>query len=323
MFALRFAHFTDPHLPLPPDGPGWTELMSKRLFGYLSWRRRRHRIHRPEVLAALLADIRAQGPDHLVCTGDLANISLPEEFERARIWLEATAAPQDLTLVPGNHDALVSVPWARGLGLWEPWMRGDPGTEPEGAPGEGGLFPSLRVRGAVAFIGLSSAVPTAPLLATGRVGRPQLQRLEALLREQGAAGRYRVVLLHHPLADGTVRARKALTDRAAVRAVLARAGAELVLHGHAHCARFAALPGPLGPIPSLTAPSASAVAHGRYDAARWSLIAVRRTPGGWRTAVTVRGWEASAGAFGTLGHYDLLMPAQADAKEEGAAERAA
>lgn len=321
MFALRFAHFTDPHLPLPDGGRVWPDLVSKRFFGYLSWRRRRHRIHRPGVLAALLADIRAHGADHLVCTGDLANISLPAEFERARAWLEAAAPPADLTLVPGNHDALVPVPWDRGAGLWDPWMRGDPGTGPEASAAGDGLFPSLRLRGPVAFIGLSSAVPTAPLLATGRVGERQLRRLEELLREQGRAGRCRVVLLHHPLADGAVRARKALTDRAAVRAVLARAGAELVLHGHAHRAHFAALPGPLGPIPSLTAPSASAIAHGRYDAARWTLVEVRRSASGWRMAVTTRGWDAAADAFGTLGHYDLLMPAAGGGGEAGQTAR--
>jgi hypothetical protein len=53
MFVL--AHLTDPHLgPLPT--PQWTELVGKRAAGFLNWRRKRHRIHRGDVLARIVAD---------------------------------------------------------------------------------------------------------------------------------------------------------------------------------------------------------------------------------------------------------------------------
>src|SRR6516162_5754458 len=74
MFVL--AHLSDPHLgPLPRPRLG--ELMGKRATGFLNWRRKRGRIHRPDVLARIVADLKAQTADHIAVTGDLVNISLP------------------------------------------------------------------------------------------------------------------------------------------------------------------------------------------------------------------------------------------------------
>ena len=104
MFLL--AHISDVHLaPLPSPAPG--ELMSKRGLGYLNWLRKRRAIHRPEVLAAIVADLNAQQPDHIAVTGDLVNLSLSNEFAPARAWLDALGPPHDTTFVPGNHDAYV------------------------------------------------------------------------------------------------------------------------------------------------------------------------------------------------------------------------
>ena len=96
------------------------------------------------------------------------------------------------------------------------------------------MFPTLRLRGDVALIGLSTARPSAPFFATGRLGERQLEALDRMLESTGADGRFRIVLLHHPPGRDTVRWRKSLRDGEALRDVLARRGAELILHGHAH-----------------------------------------------------------------------------------------
>ena len=284
--AFRFAHFSDPHLPL--GGPAhWRALLGKRFFGYLSWRRKRHRQHRPEVLAALLADVAAHAPDHIVVTGDLINLSLPDEFDRARDWLERVGPPERVSLVPGNHDATVKVPWNLGLGRWQPWMAGDD-------PAAG--LPFVRVRGPVAFVGLSTAVPSPPLLAIGRVGAEQAERLEAVLRDLARQGLFRVVLMHHPPVRVGRSERKALTDRGRVQAALARAGAELVLHGHHHREHLAHLPGPDGnTIPVVGVPSASAADDGRAQTARWVQFTVERPEARrWRLSALVRGYDAGS-----------------------------
>src|SRR5262245_42522871 len=98
MFVL--AHLSDPHLsPLPR--PRWSELAGKRATGYLNWRRNRRLVHRSDVLARVVADLKAQAPDHIAVTGDLVNIALAGEFVPAHAWLAALGAPRDVTLVPG------------------------------------------------------------------------------------------------------------------------------------------------------------------------------------------------------------------------------
>jgi 3',5'-cyclic AMP phosphodiesterase CpdA len=276
---LSFAHLSDLHLPLAEKPPRLRDLLSKRLFSYLSWRRSRRRIHRPEVLARIMADVGASGPNHLLVTGDLTNLALPDEFARARAWLAEHGGGERLTIVPGNHDALVGVPASEGLGCWRAWMA-------EAA--EEGDFPFVKRVGEAALVGVSTAVPTPPFLASGRVGDTQLFRLARLLATLGAEGVFRIVLIHHPVTDGAVSARKALEDRAALRQVLAEYGAELVLHGHSHHASLEDIPGPHGPIPVVGAPSASAAPGQSSESAGWRLIRLESGNDDWAVSVTCR-----------------------------------
>lgn len=292
--ALRFAHVSDLHLPFEPR-LDWKQRFSKRQLSAWSWLRRRV-VQRPEILAALRADLLALQPEQLLVTGDITNFSLPAEFAQAERWLGELAATMAVNLVPGNHDALVPVPREEGLGRWARFTEGS------------AQWPWVARRGHVTFIGLCSARPTAPLLASGRLGAAQLARLEQHLDEEGRAGRTRVVLLHHPVTDGAVGARKALADRKALRAVLRRAGAELLLHGHARWSRLESVAGPAGPIPVLCVPSSTAMPNPRDEAARWHLVTLP-APGAARWArVEVRQWAPAKAAFVTAAAYDLKLP---------------
>lgn len=290
--TITFAHLSDPHLTLP-TGLSARSLLSKRALGYLSWRVRRRGRHRAEILEALVRDLDRIRPDHIVVTGDLTHLGLPGEFEEARRWLDGLGPPARLTVVPGNHDLYAATAWDRTLALWTPYVASDadPGAGPDG------LFPAVRVRGPVAFIGLSSARPAAPFLAVGSVGERQLRRLEAILADTRRRGLFRVVLVHHPVLGGTVRWRKRLTDAGALRAVLAREGAELVLHGHAHRASLGCLESAAGRIPVVGAPSASAGGFDDDRRARYHLYALARRSGGWELTLSVRGYAAVEGRF--------------------------
>jgi 3',5'-cyclic AMP phosphodiesterase CpdA len=294
MKTITIAHVSDLHLPFEPQ-LSTRERMSKRQLSAWSWRRRRS-IHRAEILGALGAEMRSPDLDHIVVTGDLTNFALPEEFVRAAAWLEQLGPADRISIVPGNHDALVAVAAAEGLGRWAAWSSRDGG------------WPFVHHRGGLALIGLNSAAPTAPLLARGRIGSAQLARLEAVLVEEGRAGRVRIVLVHHPLADGAVSWRRALGDRAQLRAVLARAGAELVLHGHAHNARLDALPAPQptrGMIPCLCVPSSSAAPNAHDEAARWHRL---RFSSAGLVEVAVRRWSEAEGRFTDARGYDICLP---------------
>src|SRR4051794_26646023 len=166
---IVLAHLSDPHLG-PIAAPRLAELFGKRAIGYVNWRRNRRGAHREEVLAVLVADLKAQKPDHIAVTGDLVNIALASEFAPARQWLEALGSPDDVTVIPGNHDAYVRNTAGHSHRIWRDYM---------GSDGETGLptFPFLRRRGPLSLIGTSSALPTAPFMATGRLGSVQRMRL--------------------------------------------------------------------------------------------------------------------------------------------------
>lgn len=293
MFVL--AHLSDPHLPSPLAAePG--ELFNKRILGWLSWRLRRRHVHRQEVLDALAHDLRAQPHDHLVVTGDIVNISLPEEFLAAGRWLRGLGAPERVTVIPGNHDAYVAQPDGATWWHWGAHMAGDGALGEEAPSGPWrARFPFVRRRGPITLVALSTAVATAPGIASGTLGDEQRATLATLLRRH--AGEFRVVLLHHPPVPHDTNPRKQLTDAAAFRRVIAEAGCELILHGHDHRFRFAELVGADGPAVAIGVASASALPNERYPAAQYHLYDIQAAEDGWRVRLRQRRYDPSSRAF--------------------------
>lgn len=290
---------------MEPRGLG--PLLGKRASGWLSWRLRRRHAHQSHVLEALIEDLKREAPDHVAITGDLTNVALEEEFPRARDWLERIGAPGFVTAVPGNHDAYVPVPLERSWELWREYLVSDAASRALlaelGQPADGALeFPSLRLRGGVALVGLCSARPTPLFRASGALGGVQRERLERLLFLLGERGLVRVVLIHHPPYPGATSARRALSDAEPLCELLARTGAELVLHGHLHRTRLAGIPGPAGEIPVVGVRSASDVGERRDRRAQYHLYDVRRAGDGAPTIhLRTRGYDEASGGFRSEG----------------------
>jgi len=297
--SLRFAQVSDPHLS-SLERVRWRDLFNKRLLGYLSWRRKRRFEHRAEVLEALCRDLQVHRLDHLLISGDLTHIGLPQEFREARAWLERLGDPRQVAVVPGNHDAYVDAGWDEAFALSRDYMASE-----EGRGDAAAAFPSMRVRGAVAFIGISTACPKPPLLATGTVGAEQLGRLPALLEQAAREGLFRVVYLHHSPLPGEEKWRKRLTDAAAVESVIAEYGAELVLHGHGHRAHSGELPTRHGAVPIVAAPSASAMGLHGAEPAGYNLFSVARCADGWRLEFESRRYVPERNAFVAAGRSAL------------------
>lgn len=287
------AHLTDPHLgPLPRAR--FHELAGKRVLGVLNWRRgRRHRFS-TDTIDLLLADIKAVAPDHIAVTGDLVNVGLPDEYHTGLRFLEELGEGQNVTVVPGNHDAYVRSTAHHALLNWGEYMRGDHASGDVTAEK---AFPFVRRREGIALIGVSTAVPTQPFMATGRVGSHQRERLGHVLDELGKEGLFRVVLIHHPPC-GQRAAHKRLTDASAVRAVLAQHGAELVICGHDHRPMVEMLPGPnSGLIPVVEAPSFAAVPEDRHWPGGYHLYRIERTADSafpWRCTMEARGFRSGS-----------------------------
>lgn len=278
--AFVLAHLSDPHIPPLPE-PTTRELIGKRLTGYMNWQRNRsHEYHR-DVLDKLVADMQAQSPDHIAVTGDLVNLALPAEFAPARQWLASLGSATEVTLVPGNHDAYSRDTAQQHVAAWGGYMLGD---------GESRVsFPFVRRRGDVALIGLSTAVPTLPFMATGTLGGEQIAKLDEMLAQLSEENLFRVVLVHHPLR--TSHWHKRLTDADALIDVLKKRGTELVLHGHEHTHSTMWFDGPGGRIPALGIPAASAVDDGDHDPAAYHLLKIDREDGNWRCDLSTRGFR--------------------------------
>jgi len=290
---FTLAHLSDLHLS-SLEGVRPRALLDKRILGYISWRLKRRHEHRTDVLDALRTDLQAEHPDHIAVTGDLTHLGLPHEFREAATWLARLGKPEAITVVPGNHDAYVRESWRATFAQWSPYMEGD---DAGASAGSDDAFPSLRIRRQVALIGLSTARPTAPFLATGRLGERQLQRLDRMLEQTAGSGLFRIVLLHHPPAAHTVRWRKSLQDGAALRDVLARRGVELVLHGHAHFSAATYLDAAHGRNLAIGVPSASSIGRKVDRYATYHVYRIARAGAGWRLRVSVRAFSLDRGRF--------------------------
>ena len=276
---FTLAHLSDIHLgPLPK--PRSRDLLGKRMLGFVNWQRRRRQYGRA-FLDRLMTDLAQQRPDHIVVTGDLVNLALPAEFLLARAWLETIGTPESVSVVPGNHDAYVRLRRDPGHRQWNEYMQSSWESaslifEPENG------FPFVRCLGEVALIGLSSAVPTLPLMASGRLGVRQLAKmgliLDALQKEQLC----RVVLVHHPPLPGMSPWKSALHDAGRAQERLIRHGAELVLHGHAHKDSVVPLVTPHGPLYVVGVASASSGFRRLGRVARYNLFTFIKTNTGWR-----------------------------------------
>jgi 3',5'-cyclic AMP phosphodiesterase CpdA len=247
MFTL--AHLSDPHLgPFPAIR--LHQILNKRLTGVLNWHRGRGESHSMAELERLCAHLKSHNPTHIAVTGDVTNLGLENEFRRANTWLHSLGTAENLSFIPGNHDAY--------LGECTRFLKNSLGTFMTNDNGHFEGFPYVRLRGPIAVVGISSAIPTAPLMASGAVGidqRVRLRKVLLFLKQQNLA---RVLLIHHPPHHKGATLTRRLRDARALSDILAETGAELILHGHNHVHEIAHMKGPNGLIPVWGAPSASA-----------------------------------------------------------------
>lgn len=317
---ITLGHLSDLHAT-DPSRASLAALSSKRFFGWLSWNLRRSRLYKREIATALLDDLKREAPDHVAVTGDLINISLPAEFKAAAGILRALGTPDWVTLVPGNHDAYVDMPFERAWAHWSSYLESDP-AEIEDVSDSArtshypnafsfpGRLPSVRIRGDLALVGVCTALPTKPFIAGGKVGSGQLEQLESTLETLRARDLCRVVLIHHPVVDGHVAKRRRLSDSGALREVLERAGAELVIHGHNHRSEFKSLVGRDGEIPVVGVRSGSYGGPNPKKTAQYHIYQLERakpdTGLRFQVSLRVREWDARARTFVEVGEPRAL-----------------
>ena len=260
---LRIAHLSDLHVGhitanlvqlrhlLAPDEPGHGLLdMAARLVAG-SWTERRSLLeplfrsshimpdYETRNLVAVVQAARARGADHVVLTGDIANLGAASEFREAAAVLRAFGySGSTLTVVPGNHDVIN--------------FRGTPGFRPLVTARD---YPHLDlVNDSVCAVALDTTARAPDLdwrdalvLNSRGIVRPSdVETVDRLLRDAPPES-FRILCCHHHLVDlppdGYVEAWSDKVDhRLAGRAANAEAlldvaqarGVGLILFGHRH-----------------------------------------------------------------------------------------
>lgn len=183
-------HISDFHLPIMDHIPTY-KLLSKRMLGWANLRFNRGKTHKESPFLALLKNLKEKDFALCVATGDFVNLALRNEFAHvANIFTNHGFSPENLFCVPGNHDrytpgAQYRKDFEKELGKWIPF--------------ENHLqkYPTLKIVGNAAVIGLDTATWRGPLRAAGRIGQGQRKRLEKILF--GLDPQLTpVVAMHHP-----------------------------------------------------------------------------------------------------------------------------
>jgi 3',5'-cyclic AMP phosphodiesterase CpdA len=318
---MRLAHCSDLHL-LSHDGARWPDLANKRWIGAMNLLSNRSRHYHVDAFDDMVRDLNEVGVDHVLCTGDVTNLALRQEFAFARGRFDRLAlGTAGVTVIPGNHDAYVAEGVPLFAEMFGDFASSDPGwawTTPSGEPGEPGpsgesgaharpgddaepddlRWPIVRVRGELALIGTSTSRATPWFTAYGRLGSGQLARLARVLRDPRLADKVRVVAIHHPPAGKRARNRiRGLRDHAAFAAVIGEAGAHLIVHGHEHRDMTEALSGPRGDVPVRGIASGTFFDDRPRNADRIARYRIFEIADGKVTSDHVRVWDRERRAF--------------------------
>jgi len=234
-------------------------LFNKRITGYANLLLHRGRVYRRDYLRAVLAAAVVEA-DHVVVTGDITNLSLESEYEAARALLREVAQLVEVSVIPGNHDIyLPSVHRGRRFPhYFAGFLDSDLPQFARDLPA--GAFPYVKLRGPVAIIGLSSAVPRPPFVSAGYLGELQLAAFADLLAHPEVAWRMPVVLVHHPPVDARwtiMRLRDGLVDAASLRRTLRGLSRGLIIYGHTHVRVRCRLPTASGSLDVVSASGAA------------------------------------------------------------------
>ena len=297
---MRVAHCSDLHL-LSHDGARWLDLANKRWIGAMNLLSNRSRHYHVAAFEQMVEDINAQGIDHVLCTGDVTNLALEQEFQFARVRFDKLAGgPNEVTVIPGNHDAYVAEGIAHFAQIFDAYHRSDVGWQWQDTERDGDdddlRWPVVRIRGDLALIGVTTSRATPWFTAYGRVGAGQLARLRRALFDERLRGKVRLVAIHHPpagkRAESTIRG---LRDHAAFAAVIAEAGAELIVHGHEHRDMTESLAGPHGQAVPVRGVPSGTYEHNKPD--RTARYRIYELDGGAVVSDQVRVWNREASCF--------------------------
>ncbi|MBT6223463.1 MAG: metallophosphoesterase [Rhodobiaceae bacterium] len=232
MLKYSISHISDLHLPIKKK-PKYKELFNKRIIGFINWHLNRKNIHNDNIIKDLINDLKKQGSDHLIVSGDLINLSLEDEYINASKILKKISIPENISVVPGNHDCYIQMDFDKSIIHWKDYIKTDVVLS-KYFKMKKNTFPYLKVRNEIALIGLSTAIPTLPFMCYGKIGKDQLIKLEDIFIYLSKKNYFKILILHHPIHKIGPFNYKGLLDNDKLIKLLDDYNIELLLHGHLH-----------------------------------------------------------------------------------------
>ena len=241
---------------------GIHRFLNKRITGIMMLRMHRKSAHKPHAVRAVAEEVKLARVDHVAITGDLTNLALESEFDLVTKFLEEDLglSPDQVSVIPGNHDVYTkgSAKSRRFEQYFQKYMQSD---LPEyGVDHFGARYPYVKLRGKLAIIGMSTAVPRGPLMASGKFGSAQIDQLARMLEHPEVADRSKVILQHHPphnMRSRVIAYLEGLHDSKHMLRTLRKLEHGLILHGHSHIRVHRTVPTEAGIIDVVGATSAS------------------------------------------------------------------
>jgi 3',5'-cyclic AMP phosphodiesterase CpdA len=292
---IRIAQLTDIHVPDFSDFRR-RDFLNKRVTGFVNHRYRRGHHHDPTLLDAAVTRLVADRPDLVIVSGDLSNVALRSEWNAARACLQPLAdAGIRIGVVPGNHDEYLYETRGQFEDIFHDFQHADSRTKSH--------YPFVMRVGHVSVLMFNSAVPTAPMMAYGRINYDQIEagrQLAEIERDQGQ--RVIAVIHHHPIPAPHKRVDRTrnLRNASNFRHMLCDAGIEVLMHGHNHWLQTTRLRDNEGPIVIGLSSTTYTIKSPDERVAR---IALYEFEGNERT-ISLSPYDAEANRFGAWQRLD-------------------
>jgi 3',5'-cyclic AMP phosphodiesterase CpdA len=282
------AHFSDIHL-CGIKKISIAQLLSKRLYGYFYWKFSRSKRYDYSILEVLINDLKNEHLDHVVVTGDLAHLSLPEEFISVKRFLRRIDNIDKITLVPGNHDFYVPAGKRYYEKKWKEYISTHDIIQKKGV-----IFPFVRFFNNIALVGVNSAVITPPFFAYGFLGRSQIEDLKDLLAKIPDIY-FTILLIHHPPVKGVATGNNSLVGMKGITEIIKSGKIKLILHGHTHYFNISGVTSKIGEIPVIGVPPAVSIELDKLSG--YNIYYIKETDGKWRLTVKRKEFSLQRNVF--------------------------
>ena len=222
-------HFSDPTVHFH-DLKEKQTIFTKRYIGWLNHRLRRGQHFTEETRHRVIQTLLKMDWDYLVISGDLATLSLEQEFVHARKELAPLLKKGKVIITHGNHDRYVKEAVSTDL-LATYFHDCFPFSNGQSGPGD---IKFLEIGSQAVLVEIDTAIPRSLISSRGKVN-VRLEEYENLLSKQ-FADKLKIAVSHYPayLPPGQSEGYfHSLADKKQLRRFLINT-VDLHLHGHVH-----------------------------------------------------------------------------------------